>query len=376
MIKQLRKRVIIISLASFFLLFVVAGTFVVLTTGKPPVISVEKARIAYRKACKEGAEIFSPKLLQKSKYNYDQALLAWRIENEQFILKRDFHKVGKFAQESEKYANEAHDEAIKKSVGLKKKLEINIEKTNKIIDENQELFGHLPLEQIVVKNNARGRLFFSEAKIAFEQGKFTECETKLDKAYELISKSYNEAENNLNDYFENYNTWINWAQKTINESREDEKYAIIIDKFSRECIVYNAGKPVCRFDVELGPNWLGNKKYNGDKATPEGLYKIVSKKENPKTKYYKALLLDYPNGDDKKRFEWNKLRGLIKKNAQIGNLIEIHGDGGKGADWTDGCVALTNKDIDKIFTLASKGTPVTIVGSLKPRSEAIENLKD
>jgi hypothetical protein len=369
-----KRKILLISLSSIIGLILVAGITIIIKTGKPPVIDVERARIAYRKASKSGAEIFSPKLLQKSKYNYDQALLAWRIQNEYFILKRDYIKVGQLAKESEKFANQAHDEAVRKSEGLRMELETKINEIKVIMDQNQELFSHLPFESIVLNNNSRGRLLYAESKIAFEQGKFIDCELKLKKSYDLITQSYKQAENLLDDYFKNYQTWVNWTQKTITQSRDDEDYAIVIDKFSRECIIYNTGKIIDKFDIELGPNWLGNKKYNGDKATPEGFYKIVAKKENPKTKYYKALLLDYPNGEDKKRFEWLKLKGLIHKNASIGNLIEIHGDGGKGTDWTDGCVALTNHDIDKIFKIASKGTPVTIVGSLKPRDKAIEIL--
>ncbi len=60
------------------------------------------------------------------------------------------------------------------------------------------------------------------------------------------------------------------------------------------------------------------------------MYKIIEKKQNGQTKYYKALLLNYPNEDDKKRFLANKKNGIISKDAKIGNLIEIHGNGGKG----------------------------------------------
>jgi L,D-peptidoglycan transpeptidase YkuD (ErfK/YbiS/YcfS/YnhG family) len=49
--------------------------------------------------------------------------------------------------------------------------------------------------------------------------------------------------------------------------------------------------------------------------------------------------------------------------AGVGSLIEIHGDGGQGRDWTDGCVALSNSDMDRVFARARVGTPVTIVGT-------------
>ena len=375
MTRIFRKKAILISIATLFAIIVLVGAIVILKTGKPPVFAVEKARLEYSKAQKAGAEIFSKKLFEKSRWNYNQAMLAWRVENEKFILKRDYYKVDSLAKIAEKLAQKAHDEAVEKSAGLRTEILKKIKEVKKAIDENQEVFSYLPLDQSIVKNNARGRLFLSEAEIAFEQGKFTACDSKLDKAQQLITESFSNAEKVLSTYFKNYNQWGNWAQKTIDQSKNEGSYAIIIDKFARDCYIYYQGKQLAKFDIELGKNWLGDKIYNGDRATPEGFYKIVSKKENPKTKYYKALLLDYPNGEDKKRFELNKLKGLLRKNDKIGNMIEIHGDGGKGNDWTDGCVALTNKDMDKIFKYASKGTPVTIVGSLRTLDEVIEDIK-
>jgi L,D-peptidoglycan transpeptidase YkuD (ErfK/YbiS/YcfS/YnhG family) len=48
----------------------------------------------------------------------------------------------------------------------------------------------------------------------------------------------------------------------------------------------------------------------------------------------------------------------------IGGLIEIHGNGGKGIDWTEGCIALTDSEMDSVFKIVKVGTPVTIVGSM------------
>ena len=63
------------------------------------------------------------------------------------------------------------------------------------------------------------------------------------------------------------------------------------------------------------------------------------------------------------RFALGKVRGIIPTRVGIGNLIEIHGEGGEGRDWTDGCVALANPDMDRVFALTEVGTPVTIVGT-------------
>jgi len=127
--------------------------------------------------------------------------------------------------------------------------------------------------------------------------------------------------------------------------------------------LYYNGKLSKEYDVEFGRNWIGDKHYAGDKATPEGMYKVIKKKSSGDSKYYKAMLINYPNDEDLALFNMNKRQGTISKNTRIGGLIEIHGEGGKGDDWTSGCVALTNSEIDELFSMVAVGTPVTIIGS-------------
>jgi murein L,D-transpeptidase YafK len=93
------------------------------------------------------------------------------------------------------------------------------------------------------------------------------------------------------------------------------------------------------------------------------MYKITKKFDSGRTKYYKALLLDYPNDEDKRKFKSDIENGLLPATSKIGGLIEIHGNGGKGIDWTEGCIALTDKEIDTVYKNVKVGTPVTIVGS-------------
>jgi murein L,D-transpeptidase YafK len=95
---------------------------------------------------------------------------------------------------------------------------------------------------------------------------------------------------------------------------------------------------------------------------------VVEKKPS---KYYRALLLDYPNAEDRARHEENRRRGIRHKGG-LGGLIEIHGMGGQGKDWTRGCVAVTNQEMDRLWDLVSTGAPVTIVGSDGSSSPLVE----
>lgn len=160
--------------------------------------------------------------------------------------------------------------------------------------------------------------------------------------------------------------WRIWVEQTLAESREQRIVVIIVDKLRRRLAVYREGALLASFPAELGANGLRPKQHAGDRATPEGRYRVVQKKQGAATKYYKALLINYPNEQDRARYLQLKKQGTIPARAGIGSLIEIHGDGGEGRDWTDGCVALRNADMDKVFAWAEVGTPVTIVGTYDP----------
>ncbi len=157
--------------------------------------------------------------------------------------------------------------------------------------------------------------------------------------------------------------WRQWVELTIRESEVSGGPAIVVDKLHRRLLLFYDGLKMAEFPAELGANGLRRKEHAGDRATPEGMYRVVQLKQGRQTKYYKALLLNYPNDEDRARYARGKARGTIPARAGIGSLIEIHGDGGEGRDWTDGCVALANEHMDIVFGRARLGTPVTIVGT-------------
>jgi hypothetical protein len=154
--------------------------------------------------------------------------------------------------------------------------------------------------------------------------------------------------------------WRRWVQETLDQSTKKGNHAVIVDKAAHKTYLVHGGKLVRAYDCELGYNSAGHKLFAGDGATPEGKYQITAVKSRG-SKYYKALLLNYPNQSDRKRFSESKKKGILSPHAAIGGYIEIHGEGGKNKDWTEGCVALTNDDMDQIIKYVTVGTPVTIV---------------
>jgi murein L,D-transpeptidase YafK len=135
----------------------------------------------------------------------------------------------------------------------------------------------------------------------------------------------------------------------------------VVAKEAHLLTLYINGEPARTYAVDLGFNWIADKARAGDDATPEGRYHIVSRRGGGA--FYKGLLLDYPNAEDREEFNRARRNGNLPQSAGIGGAIEIHGEGGRGRDWTRGCVAVKNTDMDDLFRRVGVGTPVTIVGS-------------
>jgi len=162
----------------------------------------------------------------------------------------------------------------------------------------------------------------------------------------------------------NLRMWGEWHRETVRASQRGRSTAIVVDKLRRRLYLYESGRVSMTFDVELGSGALARKLHQGDHATPEGRYKVSEVRGPGATAYHRALMIDYPNDEDRRRFVSAKSRGEIPSRAQIGGLIEIHGQGGRGNDWTEGCVALSDSEMDRLVRHVRVGTPVTIVGRI------------
>lgn len=147
---------------------------------------------------------------------------------------------------------------------------------------------------------------------------------------------------------------------------------LVVMKAARQLEVRSGDEVLRRYRIGLGFEPAGDKEREGDGKTPEGEFRVV--RRLPKSTYYKAFLIDYPDVPDAER----GLRdGLISaataakirdahaadrvppQYSALGGLIEIHGMGSK-ADWTLGCVALDNDAIDALWPHVKIGTPVVI----------------
>ncbi len=135
--------------------------------------------------------------------------------------------------------------------------------------------------------------------------------------------------------------------------------SILILKKDHVMDLLAGGKVIRTYKVALGQGGLAPKEREGDGRTPEGLYAIDAK--YAVSHYHKALHVSYPNAEDRKR--------AAKLGVSPGGAIMIHGlPNGKGwvgaghrlYDWTLGCIAVTDEEIDEVFELVPVGTPVEI----------------
>ena len=134
---------------------------------------------------------------------------------------------------------------------------------------------------------------------------------------------------------------------------------VLVVKSESRLYLLSDGKELASFKVAFGANPEGHKQEQGDERTPEGRYILDHK--NPNSKYYKSIHISYPNPQDRE--------SARKRGVDPGGDIMIHGqrNGYEGLstfaqlfNWTDGCIAVTNPEMDIVWDAVRTGTPIEI----------------
>ncbi|HEY4935440.1 MAG TPA: L,D-transpeptidase [Puia sp.] len=151
-----------------------------------------------------------------------------------------------------------------------------------------------------------------------------------------------------------------------------EKVYIVVVKSNYELKVYDEDGWFGTYPVVFGSKSLDDKMMEGDRRTPEGTFHIASKR--PHEKWDKMMLIDFPTKSDIDKFNERKAKGLIPRKAKIGGGIAIHGTWPHDdmavdlfQNWTNGCIALKNEDVDELYDMLPIGTTVQIVKEEKPQ---------
>ena len=136
--------------------------------------------------------------------------------------------------------------------------------------------------------------------------------------------------------------------------------SIQVYKSKRKLMFFRNGDVSGEFRISLGFHPKGKKRYEKDGKTPEGLYEIDGK--NPKSVAHKNLGISYPNQSDRsfasragqKAGGAIKIHGLLKKYRKLGKLHRFY-------DWTAGCIAVTDEEVDYLYENTAVGTPIRIL---------------
>jgi murein L,D-transpeptidase YafK len=140
---------------------------------------------------------------------------------------------------------------------------------------------------------------------------------------------------------------------------EQRANAILVEKQARRMTLMRDGKALKAYDVSLGGDPIGHKQQEGDSRTPEGRYIIDFK--NERSRFHLSMRVSYPDSKDRE--------SARKRGVPPGSDIMIHGlPNGMGfigrlslaRDWTDGCIAVTNAEVEEIWSMVEVGTPIEI----------------
>lgn len=132
-----------------------------------------------------------------------------------------------------------------------------------------------------------------------------------------------------------------------------------VDKSANKMYLMDGEKTIKEYHIALGANPQGHKQQEGDERTPEGIYTLDYKKED--SAFYRAMHISYPNQQD--------IDNAKERGVSLGGFIMVHGQknglgwlapASQNFNWTNGCIALTNKEMDEFMTLVANGTKIQI----------------
>jgi murein L,D-transpeptidase YafK len=145
-------------------------------------------------------------------------------------------------------------------------------------------------------------------------------------------------------------------QPVVPDTKADR---VLVFKKQRVLELMDHGKTLKTYKVALGGEPVGPKVQQGDHRTPEGIY--VLDHRNVRSQFYKSIHISYPNAKDRTH--------AAKLHVSTGGDIFLHGlpngygwigSGHRAKDWTDGCIAVTNEEMDEIWRIVPDSTPIEI----------------
>ncbi|MCL1068342.1 L,D-transpeptidase family protein [Shewanella olleyana] len=151
-------------------------------------------------------------------------------------------------------------------------------------------------------------------------------------------------------------TLANASIDQLNSSKVD---LVVVNKSESSMSIFHQGQKIKTYQIAMGDAPQGHKLKEGDQRTPQGRYVLDYKKSD--SAFYKSIHISYPNEED--RLRANAL------GVSPGGMIMIHGQNPNSSltpeqaqqyNWTNGCIAVTNKEMDELWRVIEEGTPIEI----------------
>ena len=360
------KRNLLLAGAACLVVGLTAAALVPIFSGRtsPPDFARESARKAYEQAERKGAGRWAPRQLAAAQKTLSLGLFEYRRQSARFLPLRDFEVARMILAQAEQRSWEAARAAVMRQRSAQERALVQVEAATELVAIGREFGMLMPLSLYERNLLARAQLRLQEAKHRLRGGLFARAEALATEAESVASRVGEACSERAGRYADSHlvTRWRRMVDETVAWSRRTGGTAIVVSKAAHSLTLYRGGMPDRSYRADIGSNSIADKTASGDLATPEGKYRIVAKKDVGQSRYHRALLLDYPTAEDLAVFRRLRRSGKIRASAP-GGQIEIHGEGGLQKDWTRGCVAIANPEMDELFRAVSIGTPVVIVGS-------------
>ena len=345
-------------------LVVGAGFVWPIATGRsdPPFYDKLRTQSALRDARRADAGRWDPDSMREAEAAMKAAAAAYRLEEVKFFPFQDFRGTRSALAIAMTRIEHALAQGNRRRLEAQQAADDALAAAERDVSRSDDVAETMHLGPYNRTLLQKGKIALAEARSMRERGDFLECAVRARESGEearTVSGNAVEAAARYADA-SLVARWKRMVDETAAWSRTTGGTAIVVLKENHRVDLYDDGRVVRSYAADMGYRSVNDKLRSGDAATPEGRYRVTAKK--PGSTYYKALALNYPNDDDRAEFERLRRLGRIPRGASLGGLIEIHGEGGRGKDWTKGCVAVANGDMDDLFRRSGVGTPVTIVG--------------
>lgn len=287
-----------------------------------PRAAVEEARKALAQARAAGADQYASGLWQQAEQTWNEAIQQWRAANQRWwSLSGDYAQVIKLARQAQQYAWAAVDQARQVRDSLRQESSQLLEATAPRLDSLQQWLRRLPHNPSWLHPLQEARQQYQAAQYALQQQQLWQAAQQAQRAYRQTLVLAQQVSQYVRSYLAQLPRWRQWVAEARAEAQRQNQWLIVVDKIARQCLVYRGDRLLVTFPIELGPNWMGPKRYAGDRVTPEGRYRVLHKLGPGETQYDRALLLDYPNAEDRARFTKARREGYLPPNVRIGGLI-------------------------------------------------------